>query len=94
MRRLAATGALCLALSVGVGTGSAFGASASNARYALANGCYSLVSKTAGKPVAKSPSGGYRVADAGAEGFRMQAARARRVPLLRAGAGLHGGAAR
>jgi len=73
MRRLAATGALCLALSGGGGTGSAFGASASNARYALANGCYSLVSKTAGKPVAKSPTGGYRVADAGAEGFRMQA---------------------
>lgn len=49
-------------------------AQGSPSRYSLANGCYALNAKSAGKLVAKSPTGGYRASAAGeAEGFRMQA---------------------
>src|SRR4051794_35686896 len=51
-------------------------ANASDARYALANGCYALQSQSAGKLVAKNASGGYSATAAStstAEPFRMKA---------------------
>src|SRR4051812_13524344 len=49
-------------------------ASASDARYALAGGCYSLRSEAVGRLVAKTPGGGYAaVPGRAAERFRMKA---------------------
>src|SRR5215210_2892103 len=68
MRRFAGIGMLLLlALAVPAV------AQGATSRYSLANGCYSLQANSSGKLVGKSPTGGYRAADGGAEAFRMQA---------------------
>src|SRR4051794_1740267 len=67
-RHLAAFTALMVCL---VGAAPALGAAPT--RYSIVNGCYSLVSTSSGRPVGKSPSGGYRLTGTGAEAFRMQA---------------------
>ena len=67
--------ALALLLA-GVVAPSAQARSDSNARYALANGCYALKSASAGKLVVKQPDGTYAAtatAVGGAEPFRMKA---------------------
>jgi len=68
MRRFAGIGMLLLlALAVPAV------AQGATSRYSLANGCYSLQANSSAKLVGKSPTGGYRAADGGAEAFRMQA---------------------
>src|SRR4051794_39670032 len=69
-RRLACLAALAL-----LATGSLPSvAGASDARYALANGCYALRSESTGQLVAKAPGGGYvAVAEGKVERFRMKA---------------------
>src|SRR4051794_38848197 len=65
-------GVLLLALALAVPAT----AGASDARYALANGCYALQSQSAGKLVAKDSPGGYSATEASAgtaEPFRMKA---------------------
>lgn len=76
-RRAALAVALAsLALPVPVALASPAPTTGANARYALANGCYALKSKSLGRLVAKSGGGAYNAsagAVSGAEPIRMQA---------------------
>src|SRR4051794_41443342 len=64
--------ALLLAVLAGLLVPSAAAAAGDNARYALANGCYSL-SAPGGVLVGKDGAGGYKAGAAPAEPIRMQA---------------------